>query len=184
MNSIQKPTLLALPLLLVVPSLWAQRDRLSSEIHDSDRVILQGSVHPLAQPQFDQGPVAPTLALNTMVIGLRKSQHQQSELDQLLIELQDPNSLRYHQWLTPEEYADRFGISQSDLAKIKEWLEASGFQVLTVSRGRDMIMFSGAALQVEQVFRAPIHRYKVNGKEHHAAAVAPSIPERWPTSST
>jgi subtilase family serine protease len=176
MNSVQNFTLVALPLMLAAPSAWAQRDRLSWEIHDSDRVILQGSVHPLAQPQFDQGPVDPNFALGTMVLGFRKTQQQQAELDQLLIDLQDRNSPRYHQWLTPEEYADRFGISEADIAKMNAWLEASGFKVLTVSRGRDMIMFSGAAQQVEQVFRTPIHRYKVNGKEHHAAAAAPSIP--------
>jgi hypothetical protein len=174
-QTLKHACLLALPLLFA-PALWGQKDRLSRDIHDSDRIILRGSVHPLAAREFDQGPVDPNLTLDTMVIGLKKSQQQQAELDQLLNDLQDPKSPRYHQFLTPEEYADRFGISQSDIAKINGWLETSGFSVLSVSRGRDMIMFSGTTGQVEQVLRTPIHRYRVNGKEHHAAAVAPSIP--------
>ena len=35
----------------------------------------------------------------------------------------DPASPNYRHWLSPEEYADRFGVSQADLDKIVAWLE-------------------------------------------------------------
>jgi len=39
---------------------------------------------------------------------------QQAALEQLLKEQQDPASPNYHNWLTPETYADRFGASAAD----------------------------------------------------------------------
>jgi subtilase family serine protease len=173
MYSTQSYCLLAV---LIPVSLWGQQDRLANGIYDNDRVTLPGSLHPLAKPQFDQGPVDPNLPLSTMIIGLRKTPQQQAQLDQLLVDLQDLKSPLYHHWLTPEQYADRFGVSQRDIDTMKGWLETGGFKVLTVSRGRDMLMFSGTAGIVEQVFRTPIHRYKLNGQDHYSAASAPSIP--------
>ncbi len=119
----------------------------------------------------------PNLQLKTIVLGLRKTKQQQAELDQLLKDLQDLKSPLYHQWLTPEQFADRFGISRNDIDKITVWLEVGGFKVRSVARGRSMIMFSGSAADVERALRVPIHRFNVKGKEHYAAAGAPSIPK-------
>ena len=63
---------------------------------------------------------------------------QQAALEQLLAEQQDPASPNYHNWLTPEQYADRFGVSQNDIDKIVSWLETEGFTVDQVARGRDI----------------------------------------------
>jgi subtilase family serine protease len=158
------------------PSLWGQRDQLPGYVHDSERTTLRGSVHPLAKPEFDLGPVDPNLQLKTIVLGLRKTPQQQAELDQLLKDLQDLNSPLYHRWLTPEQFADRFGVSQNDIDKIEVWLELSGFKVRNIARGRGMILFSGSAGDVERALRVPVHRFKVKGKEHYAVAGAPSIP--------
>ena len=163
--------------LLTVSSLWGQQDRLSGYLHDSERIALRGSVHPLAKVEFDLGPADPNLQLKTIVLGLRKTRQQQADLNQLLKDLQDLNSPLYHQWLTPEQFADRFGVSRNDTEKIKVWLELSGFKVRNVARGRGMILFSGSAGDVERALRVPIRRFKFNGTEHYAAAGAPWIPK-------
>ena len=38
---------------------------------------------------------------------------QQAALDRLLADQQTPSSPNYHKWLTPEQYADRFGLSSA-----------------------------------------------------------------------
>ena len=141
------------------------------------RVSLRGSTHPLAQPQFDLGPAGANLQLDSMTLGLKKTAAQQTDLNRLLKDQQDLNSPQYHRWLTPEQFADRFGISRNDIDKISAWLEGSGFQVLSVGRGRGTILFSGTAGQVEQALHTPIHRYRVDGEEHFANAAAPSLPK-------
>src|SRR5574337_850722 len=91
----------------------AQRDRIPSAIDSSRRVFLRGNVHPDARPQFDRGAVPSTFPVRGLTMYLRPSSAQQSALEQLLAQQQDPSSVNYHKWISPEEYADRFGASQS-----------------------------------------------------------------------
>src|SRR5262249_51173286 len=82
--------------LIASSPLHAQRDRLTSWSRHAERVPLHGSLHPMAQPQFDQGPVASDFVLESMMMGFKKTEEQQTALDQLLDDLQDPRSPRYH----------------------------------------------------------------------------------------
>jgi uncharacterized protein (TIGR03437 family) len=144
---------------------------------DSRRtVVLKGGVHPNAQTQFDRGPVDAGLRLAAITLRLKATPEQQTVLERLLDEQQDPSSPNYHKWLTPEEYAGRFGVSGEDMGRIAAWLESQGFSVDHVAASRNWIVFSGPARQVEQAFHTRLHRYLVDGEMHFANAVAPSIP--------
>ena len=90
---------------------------------------------------------------------------------------QEPSSPNYRKGLTPEQYADRFGLSQTDIGKITNWLASQGFGVVQVARGRDWIAFSGTAGLVSKVFRTEIHFYLVDGEQHFANATQPSVPQ-------
>jgi hypothetical protein len=46
----------------------------------------------------------------------------------------DPASSDCQRWLTPEEFADGFGESSDDIAKITQWLKAQGFTVHQTAR--------------------------------------------------
>jgi subtilase family serine protease len=107
---------------------------------------------------------------------LKKTDAQQTALEQLLQQQQDPASPNYHDWLTPEQYADRFGLSQNDLDKISAWLQSEGFSVEYVARGRNWLSFSGTAGQVRTALHTDIHRYSVDGEMHFAAGAEPSVP--------
>ncbi len=111
-----------------------------------------------------------------MTMTLQPSAAQQAALQQLLADQQNPKSSSYHQWLTPEQYADRFGVSAGDAAQIVSWLEGQGFTVDPVSRSRTFITFSGNAGEVQSAFGTTIHRYRVNGRAHYANASDPVIP--------
>src|SRR5579863_2131310 len=82
---------------------------------DSSKVVpLAKSLHPKAQPQFDLGPVEPSRELSYITLLMAPSSRQQKDLDQLLAQQQDPHSVNYHKWLTPAEFADRFGLTHND----------------------------------------------------------------------
>jgi subtilase family serine protease len=76
---------------------------------------------------------------------MQPSAAQQRELDVLTQAQQQPDSGLYHQWLSPEEYGARFGVSASDLARTTKWLASHGFTVEPVPAGRRLILFSGTA---------------------------------------
>jgi subtilase family serine protease len=155
----------------------AQPDRIVAAIDNSQTVVLKGNVSPKAQPQYDQGRVEPSMKLPYITMLMKPTAGQQAELKQFLKEQQDPSLPNYRKGLTPEQYADRFGLSQSDISKITNWLLSRGFTIAQIARGRDWIAFSGSAELVDKVFRTEIHIYMVDGQKHFANATEPSIPQ-------
>lgn len=148
----------------------AQPNRILSRIDNARPVTLAGRVHPLANAGNDVGAVDSSFPLSLTLL-LKPSADQQSSLEQLLQDQQNPSSASFHHWLTPEQYADRFGASTSDTAQIVAWLQAQGFTVDPVSRSRTFLTFSGTAAQVQAAFGTAIHRYQVNGQMHFANAM-------------
>jgi subtilase family serine protease len=159
-----------------MPAETPVRDRLNGEIGGSWS-RLRGSVSPLARPQSDQGSVADSFPLNRITMVFKPTETQQSALIELLDEQQDPASKNFHRWLTPEEFADRFGLSNADVAKVVSWLEVQGFTVIETARSRTWISFSGTAGQVRAAFNAQIHRYQVDGELHYSNATDASVPD-------
>lgn len=167
---------LLLPLLASSLCFAAQADRISGPIDSSQTVALARSVHPKAQPQYDQGPVEPSFPISYVTLAIAPSPSQQAALDQLLVQQQDRQSPNYHKWLTPEQYAERFGLSQDDVNKIMAWLKSQGLTVLSVARGRNSVIFSGTAEQIEKTFRTEIHNYDIHGEKHIANSTAVMLP--------
>jgi subtilase family serine protease len=116
-------------LLLTSSSTFAQESRISGPIDSTQTVTLKGNVNPKAQARYDLGPVDPAFKLNYITLALKPSANQQAALEQLLSEQQDRLSPNYHRWLTPEQYADKFGLSAGDVAKVHAWLESEGFTI-------------------------------------------------------
>ena len=79
-----------------------------------DRVTIPNQVHPKAQPQFDRGAVDAAFPMSDLSLVLAPSGEQQADLESFLQTVQDPASPDYQKWLTPQQFADRFGPSQSD----------------------------------------------------------------------
>src|ERR1019366_4217970 len=77
---------------------------------------------------------------------------------------------------TPTQYADRLGITQSDLNKVLTWLQAQGFTVVETPPSRTWVVFGGTAVQVESAFHTEIHNYSANGKTFYANSAEPSVP--------
>jgi uncharacterized membrane protein len=153
------------------------QDRVTSYISDAQRVALAGNRHPLALPANEIGAAAPNMRMDRMVLSLRPSAAQQSALEALIQAQHDPDSPYYHQWLTPETYAERFGVSENDVQQVSNWLRLHGMTVDEVAPGRNAIVFSGTAAQVEETFQTPIKMYQVRGQLHYANAADPQIPQ-------
>ncbi len=158
------------------PASFAQPNRIAGPINDGQRFTLRAHVHRLAQSLYDQGRAEESLRIERLTLVLKPSVTQAAELNTLLGELHYPKSANYGKWLTPESYADRFGMSQADIAKIIEWLMAQQLTVSSVSRARNAIMVSGRAERVEHAFQTEIHTYAVAGEIHYANATEPSVP--------
>jgi uncharacterized protein (TIGR03437 family) len=153
-----------------------QPGRINGRIENGRRTSLAGRVPRQARPQNDRGRVEGAFQLPNITLHLRPTAAAQSALAQLLREQQDPTSPNFHKWITPEEFADRFGASESDVQQITSWLQSQGMTVSRVARGRNWIAVSGTADQVHNAFQTEIHRYTVNGETHFANSTDPTVP--------
>jgi uncharacterized protein (TIGR03437 family) len=156
--------------------LRAQQNRIASPIDLAQVVPLKGSLRPPMVLRNDGGPVEGSFLLPAMTLFLQPAPNEQAELRQLLNAQQNPISSLYRRWLTPEEFADRFGVGQNDIAAAVSWLKTQGFTVGKVARSRTWIVFSGSARQAEDAFHTEIHHYTFQGQNHFANATEPSIP--------
>ena len=147
-------------------------------VPDNTRTVkLRGNTSPLARPEFDAGAAAPEHRMDKIILALDTSEEQQQALAGFTAAQQDPASPEYHKWLTPDEFAGRFGVSQNDVDQVAAWLGSHGFTIDEVPAGRRTIVFSGTARMVESAFHTQIRQYRVNGSLHYANASDPEIPE-------
>ncbi len=154
----------------------AQTNRVPSGVDFRQLTRIKGNISPMVQTASDAGPVAALMKIDGILLMFRRTGAQQQSLDTLLANQQDRKSPDYHRWLTPEQYAGRFGLSPADVAQVTSWLNSAGFTSIRAARGRNWIMFSGTAAQVEAALGVQIHYLRVEGETHFAAINAPSVP--------
>jgi subtilase family serine protease len=151
-------------------------NRIMQAIDDRDSIPLRGNLHPLLQKATDQGRMDGATKLQSVSLVFKRTAAQEADAEKLLADLQDPSSPNYHKWLTPEQYAERFGLSQSDLDKVVSWLRSQGFTVDRVARGRTQLWFTGSVTKIETAFRTEMHNFTAKGESHFANSVEPSVP--------
>ena len=169
--------LLSALLISSFPALAAPPSRITRPLDPNRTAIVGGHVHRLAQPAFDRGAVDPGKQLNYMVMLVKPSAAQQTDLDSLLFNQQNPSSPSFRNWLTPEQFAGRFGLNSSDQSKVVAWLNSQGFSIDHLARGGNWIAFSGTAGQVSNALHTPIRQFQVAGSIHFANTAVPSVPE-------
>ena len=151
------------------------QSRIAGEI-TSERVVMPKSQPPLAKFAEDKGSLAPQTRLGSMSLVFSRSAAQEADLQALIAAQQNPASPQYHVWLTPDQFAARFGMSDADIAKAEVWLEQQGFTVEAVARSKNRITFSGTAAQAEAAFGVQLHNYRTDDTTHFAPAGDISLP--------
>lgn len=170
--------LLALALLFPV-SLAAQTDRksqITERIDESVLHTLAGNTRPEANRANDRGPAEDSLPMEHMLLQLQRSSQLEESVRQLIDDLHNPSSPKFHRWLTAEELGRAYAPASEDIDKVTVWLESHGFSVNVVYPSGMIIDFSGTAAQVREAFHTSIHYYEVDGKQHIANASDPQIP--------
>jgi subtilase family serine protease len=150
--------------------------RIVGPVQERSLSVVRGNLHPLARPELDRGPLNSRQPIPRIKMVFTRTAEQDAALNTLLQEQQDPSSPNYHAWLTPEEFADRFGLDPTDVDTVVSWLQSQGFTIDEVARSRSWVTFSGTAGQVNTALHTQLHEYAVNGQRNYAAALEPSVP--------
>ena len=121
------------------------------------------------------GPVVhadPAMKLHlTVVLGI----HDQTKLEQLLADQQDPSSSQYHRWLTPADFNQRFGPTQAQTDAVVRWLKSQGLQVKSINRLGRTIDAGANVSQAETAFATTI----VTSGANFGNTSDPSVPEEF-----
>ena len=145
-------------------------------IDEAKLVMLKGNVRPEASAVNNRGVVPENFAMEHMLLQLQRPPELEKELQQFIDDLHDPKSPSFHQWLTAQQFGERFGVAQQDVDAVTRWLESFGFKVNYVYPSSMLIDFSGNASQVRAAFHTEIHYLDVRGTRHVANMSEPQIP--------
>jgi subtilase family serine protease len=169
----------AVPILLLTAastlSFAAVQSRISA-VSESSRVAVPHTIPARALAGSDLGAAASDRQLSSLMLTFSYTDAQQAALTQLLIDLQDPSSPRYHAWLTPEQFGAQFGLSSEDLAKVSTWLTSQGFKITGTGRASNYVTFSGSVAQADKAFGTSIHNLTVDGEAHFSNVTDPVLP--------
>ncbi len=149
---------------------------ITRNIEEAKRVTLRGNLRQEAIRQNDRGPVPDNLLLEHMLLQLRRSPQQEQALQEFINELHTQGSPNFHRWISAQEFGTRFGLAQTDLNAIVQWLQSHGLQANTIYPSGMVIDFSGTARQVSQTFHTTIHHVAFKGERHIANMSDPQIP--------
>jgi subtilase family serine protease len=81
-------------------------------------------------------------------------------LQNFVQEVQDSASPSYHRFLTPQEFAARFGPSQEDWDALVAFAKASGFEIISGTREARDLRLSGTVANIEKAFHVSMGTYQ------------------------
>lgn len=88
----------------------------------------------------------------------------------------DPRSASYRNFLTPQQYTERFGATASDVAAVLSWLHGAGLQTGTVPISNSYVPVTGSIAAVNKAFATTIKSYHRDNRQVIAPASALTIP--------
>ena len=113
----------------------------------------------LAAPARDT-PVSALPAGQVLKFGLTLPLRNVAELQQLLKQQQDPASAQFHQYLSRQEFVDRFGPTAAEYEQVQQFARAAGFTVVRTFENRQLVSVRGTAAQVNRAFNVQMKQMK------------------------
>src|SRR5438477_5643395 len=141
----------------------------------SDRVLL------LRQVPEAMGRLSPKerfAGTNTLNIAIGLPLRNQSDLEDLLRQLYDPNSPNFHKFLTTSEFTERFGPTEKDYESVMQFVQANGLTIANKHPNRLVLDVEGSASNVELALEVTLRVYQhpTEARDFFAPDAEPSVP--------
>jgi len=154
----------------------SEAPRVTHAVVNSDAVPVAKTHLGVVAQAKSSTPLAGSMTMNHLQLVLKPSALRQAEMEQLIANQHNPQSPKFQQWLTPQQFGQAFGVVDSDIAAVTAWLTSQGFTVNNVYPNKTQIDFSGTAAQVNQAFHTEEAVYTIQGVKHLANATDISVP--------
>lgn len=96
---------------------------------------------------------------------------------ELLREIYDPKSPRYHHYLTPSQIAARFGPSEDDYNAVIAFAQTNGLRIVRRHGDHTMLTVEGAASDIERTFHLKmlVYHHPTEARTFYAPDAEPSL---------
>ncbi len=168
---------------------FPQNRRLSLSAIGLGLLLLAGGAHPVlaAGRQALPGhipavvsrlqPLGRLSGTNHLQLAIGLPLRNEQALDDLLREIYDPASPLYRQYLTPEQFTERFGPTEADYQTLADFLRAQGLAVTRTHPNRVVLDVQGTVADIERVFHVTLHTYAhpTEARDFYAPDAEPSV---------
>jgi pseudomonalisin len=151
-------------------------DVVTTQVKNSDRMLLRGHHPNWANDQNDIGALPADTQLESLTLVLARPAEREEAFEQFLKDQLNSASPDFHHWLTPVEIGQRYGVSKHDIDAIKGWLESQNLHFDSVSSSLARIRFSGPASAVASAFGSDLHYYMVGEEKRISISAEAQIP--------
>jgi len=163
---------------LVAPSSAGEASRVIGTVNNNVVSPLAKTHIKLVETVAPSRQLPASSKMSHMQLVLKPSAARQAALASLIADQHDPKSSRFHQWLTPQQFGENYGVTDSDIASVTSWLKAQGFTVNLVYPNKSQIDFSGTVGQISAAFHTQENIYETgaNKEKHRANSGDISVP--------
>ena len=143
-----------------------------ASIQAAGRQFLSGHVPQAVASSRLVGPVPATTSMR-LAIGLPL--RNPGELETLLQQVSDPTRQNYRHYLTPAQFAERFGPSEDDYRALAAFVQANGLSVSGTHPNRTILDVSGTVADIENILHIKMMYW------HHPTRGTFFAPDREPS---
>ena len=146
----------------------------ASSVMAADRQKLKGHVPKVVSKLTSVGSPAQEKRLN-LAIGLPL--RNQPDLNLLLVDLYNPASPSYRQYLQPQEFAEKFGATAEDYQAVVDYAKQHGLNVTATHTNRLIVSVEGAVRDIEKALKVKMRTYQhpTEARTFYSADSEPSL---------
>ena len=144
--------------------------------HAEARQVVSGHV-PAAVARFNLQPTGELPALESLQLAIGLPLRNEAALDDLLRQIYDPASPKFHQYLTPEQFTAQFGPTEQDYQAVIDFVKANGLTVTGTHPNRVVLDVRGSVADIERTFHVTLHTYRhpLEARDFYAPDAEPSM---------
>jgi len=121
------------------------------------------------------GPLDSTRVLDISIV---LQLNNEDELEQYLLDMLDPSSARYRQFISPSYFLNRYAPTEDQVAQARNYLENNGLTVTSIDCNRLVMHASGTVLAINNIFNTEIKSFEqANGSRFYAPAFELQVDE-------
>jgi hypothetical protein len=130
-----------------------------------------------AVARYHMPPVGRPSAAKQLHLAIGLPLRDEPALDDLLREIYDPASPNYRQYLTPEQFAERFGPAEEDYQALAAFMASNGLAVTGIHPNRVVLDVQGSVADIERVFHVTLRTYAhpAEARDFYAPDVEPAV---------